>query len=223
MKEVILGYNVERKKIKNINIRIKSDFTIYISAPLYLPTQQIEQFIISKKYWIENTIKKIENYRKNFIEETLEDGTNIRFLGKLYNLKVNLSNFNNVILKEDTIELYTKTNNFDDKKKIIDKFYFEEAKKLFNQRITILSNKMNLKYDRLIIKEIKGKWGYCQNTNKIIALNLNLIKRSLFEIDYVVVHELAHLVHPNHSKSFYNYVESYFPNYKHAENLLKRP
>lgn len=80
---------------------------------------------------------------------------------------------------------------------------------------------MNLDYNKLIINIIKGKWGYCNSRKKIIALNTNLIKRSLFEIDYVIVHELAHLVHPNHSKNFYQMVERYFKDYKKAEKMLK--
>lgn len=221
MNEKILGYNVERKKIKNINIRIKEDLSIYISAPINLPRELIENFIISKKEFIDRSIRKIQNYKKNFIEETYENDTNIKFLGRLYNLKVIVSNYDKVSLINNQFILNTQKDDYDYKRKIFKTYFYNYALKLFTERINIFKNVMNEDFNRLIIKEIKGKWGYCEVNKKIIALNTNLIKRTLFEIDYVIIHELAHLKYPNHSKSFYRHIEVYMPNYKEAEEKLK--
>ena len=186
--EYILGYEVERKKVKNINLRIRPDLSVYISAPVNLDKYYIEQFIISKKEWIDKNIKKINEYSKNRVEEDYTDRSKIKFLGKLYTLEVKISNFDKLIFKD---------------------------------RLDKWKNIMGEDFERLIIKQIKGKWGYCNCFKSIIALNIELIKRSLFEIDYVCVHELAHLKHPNHSNNFYRHVEKYMKNYKEAEKLLK--
>lgn len=219
--EYILGYEVERKKVKNINLRIRSDLSVYISAPVNLDKYYIEQFIISKKDWIDKNIKKINEYSKNRVEEDYTDKSKIKFLGKVYTLEVKLSNFDKLIFKDGIFLLYTSNDDFEYKKKIIYTFYYNEANKIFKDRIENWKHIMRENFDRLIIKTIKGKWGYCNCYKKIIALNIELIKRSLFEIDYVCVHELAHLKHPNHSINFYRHVEKYMKNYKEAEKLLK--
>ena len=212
--EYILGYEVERKKVKNINLRIRSDLSVYISAPVNLDKYYIEQFIISKKEWI-------NEYSKNRVEEDYTDKSKIKFLGKVYTLEVKLSNFDKLIFKDGIFLLYTSNDDFEYKKKIIYTFYYNEANKIFKDRIENWKHIMRENFDRLIIKTIKGKWGYCNCFKSIIALNIELIKRSLFEIDYVCVHELAHLKHPNHSNNFYRHVEKYMKNYKEAEKLLK--
>ena len=68
---------------------------------------------------------------------------------------------------------------------------------------------------------MKTRWGSCNYNKRYVNINIELIKRSRFEIEYVILHELAHLKHPNHSKKFYDYVEKYMPNYKIAEKMLK--
>ena len=219
--EYILGYEVERKRVKNINLRIRSDLSVYISAPVNLDKYYIEQFIISKKEWIDKNIKKINEYSKNRVEEDYTNRSKIKFLGKLYTLEVKISNFDKLIFKDNNFILYTLNDDFEYKKKIIYAFYYNEANKIFKDRIENWKHIMRENFDRLIIKTIKGKWGYCNCYKKIIALNIELIKRSLFEIDYVCVHELAHLKHPNHSINFYRHIEKYIKNYKEAEKLLK--
>lgn len=221
MVENILGYEVERKKVKNINLRIRSDLSIYISAPLHIDRYHIEQFILSKKDWIDSNINKIKEYKKNSVDETFETGTTVKLLGKFYKIHIIEGNYDNVNREEDKIIINTKNNEFNYKKKLMEIFYYKEAEKLFKQRIENYLLIMNEKIERLIVKTIKGKWGYCVPNKGIIALNTNLIKRGLFEIDYVIIHELAHLKHPNHSVNFYRHVEKYMPNYKEAELKLK--
>ena len=73
---------------------------------------------------------------------------------------------------------------------------------------------------KFLIKPLNKKWGFCNYEKKYVALNVELIKRTPFEIEYVILHELAHLKYPNHGKGFYNYVEKYMPNYRNAEKML---
>lgn len=221
IKEYILGYEVERKKVKNINLRIRPDGSIYISIPTNIDTYYVESFIKSKKEWIDKHIKRIEEIKSNMVEENYVDGSKIRFLGNYYNLKIEYSSDNQLVLNDNLFILYTDRTDYESRKKIVEKFYFKECKKLFNSRIEFWKQNMNEEVDRLILKIINGKWGYCRPDKKIIALNILLIKRTLFEIDYVIIHELAHLKYPDHSKNFYRHIQVYMTNYKDAEKLLK--
>ena len=225
--EKILGYEVHRKKVKNINLRIKPNMEVYISVPMNLHCDYIENFIRSKESWIKSVLKKVEDVKekqKGFEYKTSEIH---KFLGKEYNLTVKTGNFNSVNLvnneKKPNIILTVNENileNIDEKKKIMEKWYFENAKKLFPQFIEKWLKILDEHVEKVSIKPMKTRWGSCNYVKKYITLNTELIKRTPFEIEYVVLHELTHLKYPNHGKGFYNYVERYMSNYKIAEKML---
>ena len=167
-KERILGYEIHRKKVKNINLRIKPNLEVYISVPMNLHRDYIENFIRSKEEWIKSVLKKVENVKEKQKDFEYKTGEIHKFLGKEYNLIVKTGNFNAVSLKN------------------------------------------NIRPNELILTYVK----------RYINLNTELIKRTPFEIEYVILHELTHLKYPNHGRGFYNYIERYMPNYKVAEKML---
>ena len=139
-KEKILGYEVHRKKVKNINLRIKPNMEVYISVPMNLHRNYIENFIRSKEEWIKSVLKKVEDVKEKQKGFEYKTGEIHKFLGKEYNLTVKTENFNSVNLvnneKNPNIILTVNENileNTDEKKKIMEKWYFENAKKLFPQ------------------------------------------------------------------------------------------
>ncbi len=75
---------------------------------------------------------------------------------------------------------------------------------------------------KFTIGNMKGKWGMCRPTKREIVLNIELMKKSLIEIDSVIVHEITHLKHPNHSKNFYKHIDKYFPDYKQVNKKLNQ-
>ena len=225
--EKILGYEVHRKKVKNINLRIKPNMEVYISVPMNLHRDYIENFIHSKESWIKSVLKKVEDVKEKQKGFEYKTGEIHKFLGKEYNLTVKTGNFNSVNLvnneKKPNIILTVNENileNIDEKKKIMEKWYFENAKKLFPQFMEKWLKILDEHVEKVSIKPMKTRWGSCNYVKKYITLNTELIKRTPFEIEYVVLHELTHLKYPNHGKGFYNYVERYMPNYKIAEKML---
>ena len=225
--EKILGYEVHRKKVKNINLRIKPNMEVYISVPMNLHRDYIENFIHSKESWIKSVLKKVEDVKEKQKGFEYKTGEIHKFLGKEYNLTVKTGNFNSVNLvnneKKPNIILTVNENileNIDEKKKIMEKWYFENAKKLFPQFMEKWLKILDEHVEKVAIKPMKTRWGSCNYVKKYITLNTELIKRTPFEIEYVVLHELTHLKYPNHGKGFYNYVERYMPNYKIAEKML---
>ena len=225
--EKILGYEIYRKKVKNINLRIKPNMEVYISVPMNLHPDYIENFIRSKEGWIKSVLKKVEYVKKKQKDFEYKTGEIHKFLGKEYNLTVKTGNFNSVNLvnneKKPNIILTVNENileNIDEKKKIMEKWYFENAKKLFPQFMEKWLKILDEHVEKVAIKPMKTRWGSCNYVKKYITLNTELIKRTPFEIEYVVLHELTHLKYPNHGKGFYNYVERYMPNYKIAEKML---
>lgn len=226
-KERILGYEIHRKKIKNINLRIKPNLEVYISVPMNLHRDYIENFIRSKEEWIKSVLKKVENVKEKQKDFEYKNGEIHKFLGKEYNLTVKTGNFNAVSLKNNIrpneIILTVNENifeNIDEKKKIMEKWYFENAKKLFLQFMEKWLEILDENVEKVAIKPMKTRWGSCNYVKRYINLNTELIKRTPFEIEYVILHELTHLKYPNHGRGFYNYIERYMPNYKVAEKML---
>ena len=226
-KEKILGYEVHRKKVKNINLRIKPNMEIYISVPMNLHRDYIENFIRSKEEWIKSVLKKVEDVKEKQKGFEYKNGEIYKFLGKEYNLIVRTGNFNGVSLKNDAksnVMILTVNENIfeniDEKKKVMEKWYFENAKKLFLKFVEKWLKILDEHVEKVAIKPMKTRWGSCNYVKKYINLNTELIKRTPFEIEYVILHELTHLKYPNHGKGFYNYIERYMPNYKVAEKML---
>lgn len=221
--EKILGYEVHRKKVKNINLRIKSNMEIYISAPMNLHSDYIENFIRSKEKWIKQVLQKIEEAKQNQLPSQYLSGEKHKYLGKEYELEVKQGNSNRVSIKEGKIILTVISNifeNSDEKKKVMEKWYFENAQKVFVNTIQKWLEILDESIEKLSIKPMKSRWGSCNYVKRYINLNTELIKRTQFEIEYVVLHELTHLKYPNHGKGFYRYIENYMPNYKMAEKML---
>lgn len=221
--EKILGYEVHRKKIKNINLRIRPNMEIYISAPMNLHSDYIENFIRSKEKWIKQVLQKIEEAKQNQLPSQYLSGEKHKYLGKEYELEVKQGNSNRVSIKEGKIILTVISNifeNSDEKKKVMEKWYFENAQKVFVNAIQKWLEILDESIEKLSIKPMKSRWGSCNYVKRYINLNTELIKRTQFEIEYVVLHELTHLKYPNHGKGFYRYIENYMPNYKMAEKML---
>ena len=221
--EKILGYEVHRKKVKNINLRIRPNMEIYISAPMNLHSDYIENFIRSKEKWIKQVLQKIEEAKQNQLPLQYLSGERHKYLGKEYELEVKQGNSNRVSLKEGKIILTVISNifeNSDEKKKVMEKWYFENAQKVFVNAIQKWLEILDESIEKLSIKPMKSRWGSCNYVKRYINLNTELIKRTQFEIEYVVLHELTHLKYPNHGKGFYRYIENYMPNYKMAEKML---
>lgn len=194
-----------KKKIKNTYIRVKEDLNIYVSTNKLVSEKHILNLIKEN----ESTIKKMINREKRKIEKK----SKFFYLGHEY--KVILCNvFKKPTIDEDSI--YT-----DDIKKL-DKFLVKEAKRIFPIRLKHVYDNMNtnIPFPKLVIRKMVRKWGHCNKRDEIVTLNTELIKYNVDEIDYVIVHELCHFIHFDHSKSFWKSVEYYKPNYKDNRKVL---
>ena len=195
-----------KKNIKNTYIRVKEDMIIYVTTNYLTPVSYIKKLIG------ENTIniyKMIDRQAKK-----LEKKESYYLLGKKYDI-ILCNIFNKVVIDDNKI--YTKN------EKMLDRFTREKAKEIFTERLIKCHEKMNkiTPMPRLIVKKMRQKWGYCNKRDELITLNLELIKYDVDEIDYVIIHELCHFIHFNHSKQFWECVSKYKPNYKTNRKILR--
>ena len=149
-----------------------------------------------------------------------QDKTSLLYLGQRYKLKVIPSKIEKVILDEQYLILYVKIDDEITKQRLIDKWYRQQAKKIFNDILQKYLNILQTSINRLSIKKMKTRWGSCNYYKRYINLNLYLIRQDIKAIEYVILHELAHLTYPNHSKEFYNYIALYMPDWKARKKTL---
>lgn len=225
MESIIIHKNIKiiRKNIKNITLKVKPTCEVILSVPLQTKDEYIEYILNKRKEWIR---EKIEFYKENYKPQTKEfvSGENFKYLGKNYRLKIIQSSDEGVKLQRGYIQIFVKDkNNLERKKKLLNKWYFQKAEIYFKKTIAKYSNIVNIEIQNVRIRQMKTRWGSCNSFKRYINLNIELIKKPPFAIEYVVFHELSHLIHPNHSKKFYNYLSTYMPDWKKRKEKLESP
>ena len=200
-------YEVEitRKSNKNTYIRFKND-VIQVSTSYFVTNKQILKVLDNNKEFLRKNIEK--NYQKK------EKDKNHMILGEKYD----------IILMKDIEEVdYQNKKIYLDSISKYDSLIKKETKRLFEERLEYNYGlfKEKIKFPSLRIRKMTTRWGVCNRRDTRITLNSELFKYGIAEIDYVIIHELSHLVYFNHSKDFWNVVAEYCPNYKEIRKRLK--
>lgn len=197
---------ITRKNNKNTYIRIKDDLTIQVTTNYFTSTNEINKLLNNNHAFLS---KMIDKKCKHLIKQD-----KFYLFGKSYDIIID-SNLDKIYLKDD--KLYVNST------KSLDKWLDKETKKLYQEHLDKIYNdfKENIPYPKLKIRNMKTRWGVCNKRDNSVTLNSRLIEFTLDKLDYVIVHELSHFVHFNHSKAFWNTVSQYFPNYKAIRKDMK--
>ena len=213
-----ISIEVKRKRIKNIIFKIKDEGVLAISIPWHVSYEYVEKLLVIRKDWILENIKKLKNISDGKIKYTTGDILNI--FDKKFLLEVVESQKDNILFKDDKLYLFTlRIDDRDYKKKIIDYWYREQGKIILKEILEKWLLITDKSINKFTIKTLKRNWGSCNYRKRHINLNSEMLKKDIRFIEYVILHEVAHLEHPDHSKSFYNYVAQYMPDWKERKNL----
>lgn len=200
-------YNViiERKNNKNTYIRFKKDMNIYVYTNYFVTKKQIKNLLDTNKISLKEMIDNITNIKNK--------DENFYYLGKKYDI---------IFMKVDKVtiignNLYTTDLN------MLNKWLKSQVLEIFKTRLDIIYNifEEEIPYPNLKIRKMTSRWGVCNRKNNNVTLNFDLIKYEVEKIDYVIIHELSHFIHFNHSNSFWNLVGKYCPNYKKIRKELR--
>ena len=200
-------YNVLviKKNNKNTYIKIKDDMTIYVTTNYLSTKRYIKNILNNEQDFLRKSLNKVKRH-KQMDEE-------FYYLGEKYDII--LVPFNKIDISSGKI--YVRNT------KMLDKWLKEEMVKIFKERLIYNYNLFDedIPFPKLKIRRMKTRWGVCNKRDNSVTINSKLIRYSLREIDYVIIHELSHFVHFDHSKEFWNTVNKYMPSYKKAVNVLK--
>jgi hypothetical protein len=214
---------LERKNIKNMYLRIlPPNGEVKVNAPLFLSDEDIADFIKSKKEWI---LKKQKYIQENDIKAPLkyDNGEKHYLWGEEYTLQlVKNDNVKNVLIDEEKSIMYlpvSKRSTIEKRKNILDEFYRFQMKKAIPPVLDKCTKIVGKTPSEVKIRKMKN-WGNCRYQDKRITLNLNLAKKDPECLEYVMIHELCHLIEFNHGKKFKKLMDKYCPKWKEIKKRL---
>lgn len=221
----LIRYTVSRSDRKTLSIEVHPDLSIKVNAPKKASLSMIQAKVLKRAKWI----RKHQIYFEQFLPRTPQreyvSGETHQYLGRKYILRVRKSPEDSVKLKGG--ELIVKTGNLFDRKQIkqiLTNWYYNHALRIFQESISealIRFKGYGLQRPPLVIRRMPRRWGSCTPNGRII-LNPEIIKAHAKCIDYVVVHELSHLVHHNHSKAFYDLQNKVMPDWEKWKLRLEK-
>lgn len=208
-----IDYKLVRSKRKTLSLVIGSDAGLTVRAPLRMPEREIEAFIEKKAAWIATKQREMEVRSNKYKKLVVENGAGFLYFGRPYTIMkcgtdAIKTEENKILVKYDT--------DIDD----IVKWMKDTAADIIKKRAEFYAQIMNVKYSAVKISSAKTRWGSCSAKNSL-NFSWRLVMCPPQVIDYVVVHELAHIIHKNHGRDFWAMVETYMPNYNACRKWLR--
>ena len=217
---------VKSKRAKRMSISIKPFVGVRVSVPRLTPFWMAEKFAKSRIDWVKlnlSKVKIVEDQQTIFTEEG-------EFNTYSHSLEIKQSEVEQILVRVSSNVIsvtYPKTINISNDivqqeiRKGIERALRKEAKEYLPKRLEKLAQENDLEYNNVAIKNTKTRWGSCSHQNNI-NLNLQLMRLPIELIDYVILHELAHIKVKNHSRDFWNFLEAICPNSKMLDKEMKQ-
>ena len=214
-----LDCEIKRSRRKTVALYVFPDNRVEIRVPWLYNINNVESFLVKHSRWL---FKRLDSKNDNVItQKRFVDGELHYFLGKQYPININISSKNSIVFQDNVIRISTKSPDLVES--LLDRWYLEQAKRIF-QEIAIPLVKQMEKYNvaptSFSIRKMKTRWGSCSRKGSI-SLNLHLVKLPEQCIKEVILHELCHLVHFNHSKEFYALMTTEMPDWKIWKKYLR--
>ena len=214
------------KDIKNVHLAVLPPLgRVRISAPKRMNLEAIRMFAITKLSWIKRQQSKMLKQERDGVKNYVNRESHY-FLGKRYLLKVvEVNHKPTVLLNHSNIVLNIKPNFSPEQRQILlQEWYRFKLKETAIKMIKKWERKMNVEVGELAIRKMKTRWGSCNQQSKKIHLNLELAKKPLQCLEYIIVHEMVHLLERKHGEKFLAYMNKFLPNWKsYKENLNRLP
>lgn len=218
-----IEYELERKKVKNINLRVRSDGTVYVSASPRVSIGAIEKFLSIKGKYILSAMENCVAAKNNSTE--CADGNTVYVLGIPHKVAVSQGKKNGVTAQDGIISVTVKDTDCELIKKTYKKWRDEKCKAVIDEICKNFYIKFPYsapQFPKLRFREMSSRWGSCNFRNSIITFNLNLFEAPVGCIEFIVAHEFSHFSVPNHSADFYRQLEEYMPDWKNRKNILNK-
>lgn len=221
-----ISYTLERKPVKNINLRIRADQCVYVSAPKDVAAKMVDAFVVEKSAYILRALKKFKDKNRETVSENkFVNGETVKFLGRNLRLKVKNASRSKVESDESYVTLYVKdVQDADLKKRVLETWLRKKCK----DEITAICKKVypqvkkyGVAFPEIQLREMVSRWGSCSPKKGFVTFNTALIAMPVSCIEYVVTHEFTHFLYPNHSKKFYQQLATFMPDWEERKKRLE--
>lgn len=217
-----IDIQIIKKKIKKLYLSVHPPYgQIRVSAPISMPIANIHAFIWSQMDWIKTQQNKIFYHTPQPILQLINNEIHF-FKGKQYLLKIIPVDKKPYIKMTDLeILLHIHPNShYQERLKVLDAWYRQELNIIMHPLFAKWEKTMGLRVEKLKIQKMRTKWGSCTPKLKSIRINLELIKKPSECLEYVIVHELAHLIEPSHNRRFKAVMDKFLPNWRQIQKQL---
>lgn len=223
MTRIISGIPVRitKKDIKNMRLYVTPpDGKVTVSAPFAMRDEAIEKFVLSKIEWIRLQIEKCEKLERE-ANPQYEDGETFFVWGNPHIVKTEFGGRYNINI-EGNIAHFTvrKTSTPAQREKYAREWYREILKTEIANRLPVWEKKTGLKPESFTVKYMTSRWGSCKIKKRNICLNLQLAKKRIECLDYIILHELLHFRERGHNERFYGLMQKYMPKWKEVKKIL---
>jgi len=213
---------VTKKNMKNIRMYVRRlDNSICLSVPRFMSDKEVRVFLSKNSDWIEDAKTKLAGM--SLSPQAFQSGEDHQFFGEKCTLIVKMGGVrNHRFIAPDRIEIQSLRNDdVENRKKLLDEFYRHALKQEIPAIIKNWEEVLGIKVEEWRIRKMKTRWGSCNSREGRIWLNLELAKWPKICLEYVVVHEMLHLIEKHHNERFYQLLDTFHPKWKEAEQLLK--
>ena len=215
------GVKIVRKDVRNITLKVRPNGEAILTTPKAASDEHIKFIIEKRAKWIAKKRTFFASFKTP--QKEYVSGEDFKYLGRSYRLKVVQSKEERVKLQRGYLELFVKDkSDIKRKENLIYEWYYEKAMLYFFNILQEFNKIVKQDIKSVKIRQMKTRWGSCNPYKSYINLNIELIKKPKACIEYVVFHELAHLLYPNHSKQFYDYLTLYMPDWQKRKEILER-
>jgi predicted metal-dependent hydrolase len=213
-----IDYSLKKSDRKTTSIYIERDGSVSVLAPKPFDMARVEALLEKKRSWIYRSLAEWDDLNRTRVTREYVNGESFLYLGRSYQLQITDEQSAPLLLKNGRFSLHKKL--VGEAPKHFREFYKVKLKSRLKDRIQQYSLKMGVEPTGVKVQELKNRWGSC-SSNSMIYIHWKCAMLSLSVLDYVLVHELAHLKHPNHSPPFWHMIEKVLPSYEEQKNWLK--
>lgn len=221
-----ISYTLERKPVKNINLRIRPDNCVYVSAPKDVVAKMVDAFVVEKSAYILRALKKFKDRNRETVSENkFVNGETIKLLGRNLRLKVKNASRNKVESDESYVTLCVKDwRDTELKKRVLETWLRKKCKEEITaicKKLYPLVKKYGVEFPKIQLREMVSRWGSCSPKKGFVTFNTALVAMPVSCIEYVVMHEFTHFLFPNHSKNFYQQLRIFMPDWEERKKRLE--
>ena len=218
-----IDIEITRKKIRNLHLKVVGpEGNVRISAPLNMPMREIETFVLSKVSWIRRHQEKFRTGAETAVK-WYADGEEHLFRGEQVKLKIlETKGAARAVLNKKTLQLYIRGGaDRVSRERLVDQFYRNFLKKEVSLYMRKYEPLMGVQVSEVGVKKMKTRWGTCNCRARRIWVNLEMAKKPPHVLEYLVVHEMVHLLEPSHNARFKDLMDLFYPEWRRVRNELK--